>query len=294
MIGVSIHRNEITYLQSSRKKDDFSVLNHGNIKYTNYDKIITDVVADISNLDSINKKDKNISFVIDSELCLFNEVFCEDEKSLDFHNELSGSNGVLDYMDSYYYPINSRDDHYLGIHINKNIKAGLVESVKTSSYSLRSIGIGLFSAEMMARNAFGAHALDNYLVIRFITSNSVELLYMDDGILILYGKYKISGNSIHPIKTIGNKKQSDEIISFLNHLTKANRINTKKINKVFIYQSSGQSPIVKKLISKKSKDVALLNLFNYDASNGSNKAVSKVFAHLKFAEHGQLFRGLNV
>ena len=201
---------------------------------------------------------------------------------------------MLDYLDSYYYPINTRDDHYLGIHINKNIKAGLVDTAKASNYSLRSVGIGLFSAEMMARNVFGAHALDNYLVVRFITSTLVEILYMDDGILMLYGKYKISGNSTRPIKIIGNKKKAEEVTSFFEHLVKANRINTKKINKVFIYQSSGQSSIVKKLINKKTKNVLLLNLFNYDVSNESKNVVSKVFTHLKFAEHGQLFRGLNV
>ena len=262
MIGVSIHRNEITYLQSDKRKQDFSVLTHGEINYKQYDKIITNVVKDVANLEDINKEDKAISFIIDSEFCLFNEVFCEDDNSLNFHQDLSGNSRMLDYMDSYYYPINNRDDNYLGIHINKNIKSGLISSVESSNYSLRSIGIGLFSAEMMARSVFGAHALDNYLVVRFITSNLIEVLYINDGILMIYGKYRISGNSVYLIKAIGNKKNGETVISFLNHLTKVNRISTKEFNKVFIYQSSGNSPIIKKILKRKSKNVVLLNLFN--------------------------------
>ena len=126
MIGISIYRNEVTYIQSNRKKDDFSILTHGKLKYKNYNKVITNSVNDISKIKDIKKKDNSISFVLDSELCLFNEVFCEDANNLDFHQNLSGNNTIFNYMDSYYYPINNRDDNYLGIHINKNIKAGLI------------------------------------------------------------------------------------------------------------------------------------------------------------------------
>ena len=294
MIGISIYRNEVTYIQSNRKKDNFSILTHGSLKYKNYDKVITDSVNDLSKIKDIKKKDNTISFVLDSELCLFNEVFCEDVNNLDFHQNLSGNNSILNYMDSYYYPINNRDDNYLGIHINKNIKAGLISSVEGHQYSLRSIGIGLFSAEIMARNIFGAHTLDNYLVIRFITSSLLEVLYIDDGILMVYGKYRISGSSVYLVKIIGNKKDGEDIISFLEHLANTNRINTRKFNKVFLYQSSGQSPIIKKVIAKKTKNIKLLNLFDYDTANKSNKTISDTFANLKFAEHGHLFRGLNV
>ena len=294
MIGISIHRDEITYLQSNRKEDDLSILAHGSIKYKSYDKIIPNVVNDVVRREDVNKKDNMISFVIDSDLCFFNEVFCEDDKNLDFHKNLSGNSNVFDYMDSYYYPINNRDDNYLGIHLNKNIKSGLISSVEASQYSLRSIGLGLFSAEMMARNIFGAHSLDNYLIVRFISSSVLELLYINDGILMVYGKYKISGSSVRLVKIIGSKKDAENIVSFLNHLIKASRISTKNFNKIFIYQSAGQSPIVKKIMAKKSKNVTLLNLFDYDFSNKSNKTNSRIFTDLKFADHGDLFRGLNV
>jgi len=294
MIGISIHRNEVTYLQLDKRKQNFSVSTHGKISYKKYDEIITNAVKDIASLDDMNKEDKAISFVVDSEFCLFNEVFCEDGDSLNFHQNLSGNNRIADYMDSYYYPINNRDDSYLGIHINKNIKSGLISSVESSNYSLRSIGIGLFSAEMMARSIFGAHALDNYLVIRFITSNLIEVLYINDGILMLYGKYKISGNSVYLVKAIGNKKDSQTIISFLDHLRKTNRINTKEFNKVFIYQSSGNSPIIKKVIKNKNKNVVLLDLLSLNPENKLSQSTSEIFKNLKFAEHGQLFRGINV
>ena len=67
------------------------------------------------------------------------------------------------------------------------------------------------------------------------------------------------------------------------------------IQKVFIYQSQGQSPIVKDLLkSKNNTNLILLNLFNYSNSKEYQITIPDSFKHLSYAELGNIFRGIYV
>ena len=71
-----------------------------------------------------------------------------------------------------------------------------------------------FSSEILARYVFQARALDNYLVLRFVTSKLIEILYINDGILMLYGQYRISNGKIKSIKAIGSVEDKKKIKVF--------------------------------------------------------------------------------
>ena len=112
-------------------------------------KQILTIIIPVYNEKNIIKNEKirnedTISFVIDSQFCSFNEIYCEDSPLLEFHNDLSGNSSFKDYFDSYYYPITSRDDHYLGIHIERGFKQQILNSIDGLDFSIRSIGIGIF------------------------------------------------------------------------------------------------------------------------------------------------------
>ena len=67
------------------------------------------------------------------------------------------------------------------------------------------------------------------------------------------------------------------------------------IQKIFIYQSQGQSPIIKELIkNKKNSNLVLLNLFNYSNSLEYQTSISDTIKHLSYAELGQIFSGIYV
>ena len=115
MLNILLHNNKINYIKSKKTKSSLSILDYGTNEYNSLDIAINKSISDL--LDKQNK-DKEVSVVIDSQLCMFNEIFCEDEDSLEFHNNLSGNNNLANHMDSYYYPIGIRDDHYLSIKIH--------------------------------------------------------------------------------------------------------------------------------------------------------------------------------
>ena len=293
MLSIAIYNNKLNYIRTKRSRTNLLITHYGINRYDNLNHIIKSSFKDI--LTKENKiNDKDISCVIDSQFCSFNEVFFENESSLEFHNNLSGNSNLSDYIDSYYFPIGLRDDHYLGIHVDKSIKQRILNAVEDNNCSLSFLGIGIFSAEILARYIFQAKTLDSYLVLRFITSNLIEILYINDGLLMLYGQYRISNGSVKPIKSIGSSKDKSKINQCVEKIILKRNKKVSMIQKVFIYQSQGQSALVKDLIKDKSNNYILLNAFNYNNSLGYKATIQNTMNHLSYAELGHIFRGLNV
>lgn len=291
MLGISLYKDKIFFLRTEKSKKEVSVTNYGSKSYKNFNQLISNSAKDIIKSEKLGSEN-TVSYVIDSQFCSFNEIYCEDSNSLDFHNNLSGASNVKKYLDSYYYPIGSRDDHFLGIHIEAGLKKKILSSVEKLNLSIRSIGVGIFSAEMLARFVFKAHSLDNYLILRFITSGSIEALYVDDGILSVYARYNIVNKSLKPIKIIGSRSNEDKIRLNISKLLKGT-MKMKDVNKTYVYQTSGQSPIVKNIINKNPKNINLLNIFNH-GDEMSKAGIGSTMNEIKFSELGQLFGGLNV
>jgi len=293
MLGISLYKNKINFIRTCKlTNNDLSVTHYGIYKYDNFNKVISNSLKDIIKNEKITTEN-TISLVIDSQFCLFNEIFCQASESLDFHNNLSGNSEMSTYLDSYYYPISFRDDHYMGVHIDKNIKQNIIESIDKLGFSIRSISVGIFSAQKLADAAFNAKSLDNYLLVRFITSSALEILYINDGILSVYGRYNIVKNKLKPLKVVGNKVDERDVKLSLDQILKG-RKSLSNINKAFVYQSNGHSPIVKNLINKKQNDVILLNVFNHKNLKKKNQNIATTMNQVTFSELGVLFGGLNV
>jgi len=293
MLGISLYKNKINFIRTSKlNNNNLSVTHYGTYKYENLNKVISCSLKDIIKNENITTE-KLVSIVLDSQFCLFNEIFCEDPQSLDFHNNLSGNSGINSYLDSYYYPISFRDDHYMGIHIDKNLKQQVVESIDKLGFSIRSINVGIFSADKLASSVFNARSLDDYLLVRFITSSALEILYTNNGLPSVYGRYNIVNKKIKSLKVIGNRSDEQNVKLALDQILKGRKSITN-INRAFVYQSSGHSQIVKNLINKKQKDVVLLNLFNYKNLKNNNKNIATTMNHVTFSDLGQLFGGINV
>ena len=86
MLGISLYKNKINFIRISKlNNNDLSVTHHGIYKYENLNKVISCSLKDIIKNENITTE-KSVSIVLDSQFCLFNEIFCEDPQSLDFHN----------------------------------------------------------------------------------------------------------------------------------------------------------------------------------------------------------------
>ena len=111
MLGVSLYKDKVNYLRTEKSNNSLSVTHHGTEKYQNFNQLISNSVKNIIKNEKIRNED-TISFVIDSQFCSFNEIYCEDSPLLEFHNDLSGNSSFKDYFDSYYYPCISRENNH--------------------------------------------------------------------------------------------------------------------------------------------------------------------------------------
>ena len=276
---------------SKLSNNDLCVTHHGSYTYSNLNKTISNSIRDIIKKEKITNK-ASLSLILDSQFCLFNQVFCEDIESLDFHNNLSGTSAIK-HLESYYYPMGTRDDQYLGVHVDKIFKQQVTSAIDKLGLSVKSMGIGIFSAEKLASSLFEAKSLNKYLIVRFVTSSAMEVLYVNDGLFSLYGRYNIVKNGIKEIKAIGSKTDQRDVRLTLEQISKG-RKSLSHIDRAFIYQTSGQSKLVKDLINKKHKDVVLMNLFNHKNISSLRQNITTSMNQLSFADLGVVFGSLNV
>ena len=276
---------------SKLSNNDLCVTHHGSYTYSNLNKTISNSIRDIIKKEKITNE-TSLSLILDSQFCLFNQVFCENIESLDFHSNLSGA-AAIKHLESYYYPIGTRDDQYLGVHVDKIFKQQVTSAIDKLGLSVKSMGIGIFSAEKLANSLFDAKSLNKYLIVRFITSSAMEVLYVNDGLFSLYGRYNIVKNGIKEIKAIGSKTDQRDVRLTLEQISKG-RKSLSHIDRAFIYQTSGQNKLVKDLINKKHKDVVLMNLFNHKNISSLRQNITTSMNQLSFADLGVVFGSLNV
>ena len=90
------------------------------------------------------------------------------------------------------------------------------------------------------------------------------------------------------------KRQStDDVVATIEQLVKG-RKSLSKIDKVFMYQSSGQSKLIKNLVNRKYNDIVLLDLFNHKNHKSLSLNVTETVNRLSFCELGIMFGDLNV
>ena len=116
---------------------------------------------------------------------------------------------------------------------------------------------------------------------------------MNDGLFSLYGRFNIVKNKINPIKVFGDNSSIDDVLITIEQIVKG-RKSLSKIDRVFMYQSSGQSKLIKNLINKKYNDIVLLDLFNHKNHKSLNSNIGKTISRSAFCELGIMFGDLNV
>ena len=156
------------------------------------------------------------------------------------------------------------------------------------------LGVGIFSAENLARDVFNAKSLDNYLIVRFIQSNKIELLFINDGLLSVYAQCRLSDNLIKPSLLLGDSECKHKVLDALRDALFKSKNKNTYLQKIYLYQSQGQSPLIKNIIKSNSDELVLLNAFNYNSSESYSPKLSEIFNHISYAELGNMFRGINV
>ena len=181
--------------------------------------------------------------------------------------------------------------------MEKQIEQGIEKDKIIKSFSsigkINSIGVGLFSAEIGASKLFGASKESSYMVITFQMNTSLEVLFIDDGQLSSFSKFRFNGknNKLESKFFFGDQNYYSCIENSLYGLFVDSPLESKFNCKQFIYQSSGKSKIVDSILNNNNENIIIMNIFDMVRNNDISNTI---ISGMPYVECSQIFRGSDV
>jgi len=180
----------------------------------------------------------------------------------------------------------------LNIHLNKEVKSRIVDSIQDINGELRAINIGIFSAEIGARQWFHANQLKSYAVWKMGKNHTDQLLIVKSGEFQSFVTFKRLKNSVKVLNNIGSTIITEKVTQQIESWINDDLDEFIHIERVFVYSSEMNAKNLKKLIQSQIMNVTLLNPFEMlDISTDEKISPIKGAA---FAETGVGFRGIDV
>ena len=189
------------------------------------------------------------------------------------------------------YPF-SNNNALLNIHFNKELKSDIVDSVQDISGELRAINIGIFSAEIGARQWFHANQLESYAVWKMGKNHIDQFLIVKGGEFQTFVTFKRLKNSIKILNNLGSTTITEKMTQQIELWANDDLDKFIHIERVFVYSCEVNAKDLKKLIATQITNVTLLNPF--EVLDISTEEKINPIKGATFAEMGIGFRGVDV
>ena len=180
----------------------------------------------------------------------------------------------------------------LNIHLNKELKSRIIDSIRDVNGELRAINIGIFSAEIGARQWFHANQLQSYAIWKMGKNHVDQLLIVKGGEFQSLISFKRLKNSVKLLNVVGSSQLVNKLIKQIETWINGDLEEFIHIDRLFAYSSEMNAKDLKKLIDAKINNVTLLNLF--EVLDISTEEKMNPIKGATFAEMGVGFRGIDV
>jgi hypothetical protein len=180
----------------------------------------------------------------------------------------------------------------LNIHLNKELKSCIIDSVQDINGELRAINIGIFSAEIGARQWFHANQFESYAVWKIGKNHIDQLLIVKGGEFQSFVTLKRLKNSVKVLNNIGSTTITTKMTQQIELWVNDDIDEFIHIERVFVYSSEINSKVLKKMMEAQIANVILLNPF--EVLDISTDEKINPIKGATFAEMGVGFRGIDV
>lgn len=235
-----------------------------------------------------------INFSLDMDSVHLSECFLPENTHIENYNlwlnSLTYDSEFSNRFDSFNYPFAGNQSKCLNIHLPTQIKQSIINAVKQSHYEIRFLSLGIFSAESSAKILYKSNNYKSFLIWRIGKFNFNEILYIKDGNLICYLRFKRIKGICKLHNYYGDTKATDKILKQLEKCSESNLEKLKISAKIFIYSIVENSSEIKNIISENNADIEHLNIAN-KIKIDNHSSSKKPFI---FAETGLGFRGFDV
>ncbi len=192
---------------------------------------------------------------------------------------------------TYSFPF-SNENTLLNIHFSKELKTSIVNSIQDVYGELRTINIGIFSAEIGARQWFHANQLESYVIWKLGKNHVDQLLIVRGGEFQSLVTLKRLNSSVKVLNVIGASTLMDKIVEQINTWSNNDLDEFIHIERVFIYSSEPNSKDLKSVLESEISNVILLNPF--EVLDKTTKEKVNPLKGATYAETGVGFRGIDV
>jgi len=245
-------------------------------------------------LNSIDIDEAICTFSLDSDDVLFSTCYLEKNtpEMLEWHLSQSIDEKLNKVVDFYHYNFTLESQQVLNIAVPKFIRNSFQKNMNILQSKLNGIGIGIFSAEVGARQWMNADKLSSYLIWKVGKKKDDQFLYIKNGELVAYFSYHRTPSGGKLNWCFGDDKSIEKIINDLIQVQDAKTDKFKSVDQVYIYTNNGSIKDVKLFNSMGIDNLNLLNPLNI-LSTAIDESINE-YDSLGLAETGNSFGGVDV
>lgn len=262
MITFSVKKNSFSHLSFHTENNNIIVNDYGfsRLKKNTFSK-------DDINSTKQRKKIKNAKIIskkcmifLDTEDIIMNQIKHIDEISfidlVQWQNELMFGKEKIDYFNDYHYKA-CTDKNILSIYIKKTKEMSYLKNFSDSGMNLKVLSVGLFSAEYLAREFFGAKDQKKYIVWA-VGGDTDEMIVIKDGLFKSIIKFQRINKTIIPISYVGSEKYAKDCFDKIKSSFPKNLKSMDIVDKIYMYQKSPNTDM-KKILKKNKGFATILN-----------------------------------
>lgn len=198
----------------------------------------------------------------------------------------------LESYQSYSYHLKSENQTLINLHIPNKIKESFDEAMKELSGELRNVSLGIFSAEIGARQWLKANDIGSYIIWRLGKYKTDQLIAVERNEMICYCQIKRTGAQIKKVLVCGQENKLDDFILDLEHYNQNKLKSFKSADMVYAYIGEGSKSELKKLCESEISNIKLLNPLSVVECEDNHPG--NLYASSPLAETGASFRGIDV
>ena len=260
MIALSIKKDSLNYLSVYKKSNQLNSEAYGTIKFgkNEFDDLLIEKVKKIKGIRKSKFPSKKCMIFLESNEVVLNKFKCPSEMSseeyLEWSNQLIFEDGDLNDYSDYHYELSEKN--FLSIYIEKQKQSKYYTSCSDSDLKLKSLSLGILSADYLAREGFEAKGEKSYMVWG-IGKAYDEVLISQNGEIECILNISRTSNNISLLNFIGSKKIAEDTVSLLREKFNKDLKDFDIVDKIYMYQKSSGLDM-KKICNKHNKSSILI------------------------------------